>query len=176
MGLLSKRVSPPLTDSCFQQGPFAPRALPRFSATTGLSVSRQDRIGGYVFPPHVARFRWLSCRASQAPRLICPRALSPTTPEGPLAALACCFTNGLSGFTLVGRLATFVFPIEAESGSLALRLTGSPPDTPVPLLQPTLARLHAEQAIYMVNSSQFTRSARLILVTDREGAGFDTGC
>ena len=49
------------------------------------------------------------CRASQAPRLICPRALSPTTPEGPLAAYACCFTNGLSGFILVGGLATFVF-------------------------------------------------------------------
>jgi len=48
-------------------------------------------------------------RASQAPRLISPRALSPTTPEGPLAACACCFAIGLSGFTLVGRLATFVF-------------------------------------------------------------------
>ena len=67
-------------------------------------------------------------------------------------------------------------PLEAESGSLALRLTGSPPDTPVPLLKPTLGRLYAEQAIYMVNSFQFTRSARLILVTDRQGAGFDTGC
>jgi hypothetical protein len=63
----------------------------------------------------------------------------------------------------------------AESGSLALRLTGSPPDTPVPLLEPTLARLHAEQAIYMVNSFQFTRSARLILVTGRKGAGFKAG-
>ncbi len=80
----------------------------------GLSDSRQDRYGSYVFPPRVARFRTLPCRASQAlkreaPRLIYPRALSPTTPEGPLAAYACCFTNGLSGFTLVGRLATFVF-------------------------------------------------------------------
>jgi len=57
--------------------------------------------------------RWLLSpppgRASQAPRLICPRALSPTTPEGPLAACACCFTTGLSGFILVGGLATFVF-------------------------------------------------------------------
>jgi len=81
----------------------------------GLSDSLSGRSRGYVFPPHVARFRWLSCRASQAPRLICPRALSPTTPEGPLAACACCFTTGLSGFILVGGLATFVFlsrPIE----------------------------------------------------------------
>jgi hypothetical protein len=67
-------------------------------------------------------------------------------------------------------------PIEAQSGSLALRLTGSPPDSPVPLLKPTLVWLHVEQAIYIVNSFQFTRSARLILVTDRQGAGFDTGC
>ena len=48
-------------------------------------------------------------RASQAPRLIFPRALPPTTPEGPLAAYACCFPTGLSGFILVGGLATFVF-------------------------------------------------------------------
>ena len=61
-------------------------------------------------------------------------------------------------------------PIEAESGSLALRLTGSPPDSPAPLPKPTLVRLHVEQAIYMVNSFQFTRSARLLLASDREGA------
>ena len=30
-------------------------------------------------------------RASQVPRLICPRVLSPSTPEGPAAALAPCF-------------------------------------------------------------------------------------
>ena len=64
------------------------------------------------------------------------------------------------------------FPIEAESGSLALRLTCSPHDSPVPLPEFTLARLHAEQAIYIVNSFQFTRSTRLILVTDRQGAVF----
>ena len=34
-------------------------------------------------------------RVSQAPRLIFPRALSPTTPEGPMVAYACCFTIGL---------------------------------------------------------------------------------
>ena len=34
-------------------------------------------------------------RVSQAPRLIFPRALSPTTPEGPAIACACCFTTGL---------------------------------------------------------------------------------
>ena len=34
-------------------------------------------------------------RASQAPRLIFPRALSPTTPEGPMTAYACYFAIGL---------------------------------------------------------------------------------
>jgi hypothetical protein len=129
----------------------------------GLSDSRQGRCAGYVFPPSVARFRWPPCRASQAPRLIYPRALSPTTPEGPLAACACCFTSGLVWLHPVRRTGPLRFPIEAESGLLALRLACSPPDSPIPSLGPTLARLHAEQAIYMVNSFQFTRSARLIL-------------
>ena len=38
-----------------------------------------------------------------------------------------------------------------------------------PWLKPPLVRLHVEQAIYMVNSIQFTGSARLVLVTDRQG-------
>jgi hypothetical protein len=37
----------------------------------------------------------------------------------------------------------------------------------IPLLESPLVRLHAEQAIYMVNSFQFTRSAMLTLATDR---------
>jgi len=36
-------------------------------------------------------FRW----ASQVPRLISPRAPSPTTPEGPTAAATHCFTAGV---------------------------------------------------------------------------------
>ena len=66
-------------------------------------------------------------RASQAPRLIFPRALSPTTPEGPLVALACCFTTGF-WLHLSRQTGHLRIPIEAESGSLALRLTGSPPE------------------------------------------------
>ena len=137
----------------------------------GLSDSRPGRCAGYVFPPNVARFRSPPGRASQAPRLICPRALSPTTPEGPLAAFACCFTSGLVWLHPSRQTGHLRIPIEAESGLLVLRLTCSPPDSPVPLLEPTLVRLHAEQAIYMVNSFQFTRSARLILVTDHKGVG-----
>src|SRR5216684_1831897 len=134
----------------------------------GLSDSRQRRFAGYVFPTSVARFRSPPCRASQAPRPIFPRALSPTTPEGPLAASACCFTSGL-WLHPSRRTGHLRIPIQAESGSLALRLACSPYQSPASLLRLALARLHAEQAIYMLNSFQFTRSARLILVYRPEG-------
>ena len=49
---------------------------------------------GYVFPLRVGRFPLPPGRVSQAPRLIFPRALPPTTPEGPTAACACCFPTG----------------------------------------------------------------------------------
>ena len=111
-------------------------------------------------------------RASQAPRLIFPRALSPTTPEGPLAASACCFTTGLVWLHPSRRTGHLRLPIEAESGLLALRLACSPPESsPASLLKLALVRLHAEQAIYMVNSFQFTRSARLILAYRPLGSG-----
>ena len=148
----------------------APRALPRFLAPMGLSDSRLGRSAGSVFPSYVARFLSLPCRASQAPRPIFPRAVSPTTPEGLLAASACCFPNDLVRLHPSRRTGPLRFPTEAESGSLALRLACSPPDSPVPLPRLALVRLHAEQAIYMVNSFQFKRSARLILAYRPKGA------
>jgi len=65
-------------------------------------------------------------RVSQAPGLIFPRALSPTTPvillevrrlRLPVAS------PPMSGFLFSGRLATPTLRNEAESGSLALQLT-----------------------------------------------------
>ena len=38
----SKRISPPLASTCIRSGPFAPRELPRFFATMGLSESRRE--------------------------------------------------------------------------------------------------------------------------------------
>lgn len=53
---------------------------------------------------------------------------------------------------------------EAVSGSLALRLTHLPSEaSPVGLLRPVLVGLHAVREIYMMNSFQFTRTARLFL-------------
>ena len=117
-----------------------------------------------------ARFR---CRPAGPPRLL-DRSFPARCPQPPRKVhwLHLPVTSPMVVWLHLSRQAGHLrIPIEAESGSLALRLTGSPPDTPVPLLKPTLVRLHVEQTIYMVNSFQFTRSARLILVTDSEGVG-----
>jgi hypothetical protein len=50
-----------------------------------------------------------------------------------MAAYACCFTIGLSGFIQVGRTGHLRIPIEAESGSLALRLACSPRKSASPI-------------------------------------------
>src|SRR5713226_4961895 len=117
----------------------------------------------YVFPAA----RWLlplpPDRASQAPRLIFPRALSSTTPEGPMAACACCFTTGLVWLHPSRADWPPSYSYRGRIGSLALRLACLPPELASPLLELALVRLHAEHAIYLVNSFQFTRSARLIL-------------
>ena len=127
-------------------------------AASGLCLS----LGADCFPTA----RW----ASQVPRLIYSRALPPTTPESPAGAcllLPCRFQasswsadwplpysyRGRIGFTCV---AARVF------APARLRQNG--------LLHLTLEGYMSEQAIYMVNSFQFTRSARLILVTDRQEA------
>ena len=102
--------------------------------------------------------------ASQAPRLIFPRALPPTTPESPAGACLL-LAHRFSGFILVGGLGHSCVPIEADSGSFALRLAS----LPIPMLRlmgspiPRLLGYMSEQAIYTVNSFQFTRSARLAL-------------
>ena len=130
----------------------------------GLSDSRPGRYAGYVFPPRVGRLSLPPCRASQAPRLIFPRALPPTTPEGPMAACACCFTTGLLWLHPGRRTGHLRIPIEAESGLTCVAAhVFAAPIALAPLREPPLVWLHAEQAIYMVNSFQFTRSARLIL-------------
>src|SRR5215813_5250743 len=60
-------------------------------------------------------------------------------------------------------LATFVFLSRPNRVHLRYGSRVRLANPPAPLLRLTLVRLHAEQAIYMVNSFQFTRSARLIL-------------
>ena len=113
-----------LSDStCPRQGPLAPRALPRFRATVGLSDSRgsplpvMDSLQGLAaWPPPP--------RVSQVPQHDCPNAPSPNTPGCPAVAHAHCFTPDVrlhhiwqAGRTLKNN--------EAEMGSLALGLIRS---------------------------------------------------
>ena len=73
--------------------PLRSTVVTRFLAIVGRSDSRSGPLPGLCLPPG----RWFAppCRVSQVPRLICPRALSPSTPESPRAAFAHCFTPGV---------------------------------------------------------------------------------
>jgi hypothetical protein len=86
-----------------------------------------------------------------------------------MAACACCFTTGLVWLHPSRADWPPSYSYRGRIGSLALRLACSPPESASPLLELALVRLHAEQAIYMVNSFQFTRSARLILAYPTNG-------
>src|SRR5207244_1878776 len=82
-----------------------------------------DASPGYVFPHAVwPRTAGRSGRVSQVPGLIVRRTPSPTTPESPTVAHTRFFTVD-AGFTKVGRLTALTLRNEAETGSLALRLT-----------------------------------------------------
>ena len=76
--------------------PLRSTVITRFLATMGRSDSRPGpHLRLFIPPGHWSRQARPPRRASQVPRLICPRALSPTTPEGPAAALALCFTTSI---------------------------------------------------------------------------------
>ena len=129
----------------------------------GLSDSRQGRFAGYVFPPSVGRSR---SHLAGPPRLL-DRSFHARCPQPPRKVrwlpLPVASPAVLSGFILVGGLATFVFLSRPNRVHLRYGSRVCLAGQPAPLLGFTPARLHAEQAIYTVNSFQFTRSARLIL-------------
>ena len=135
----------------------------------GLSDSLPDRPA--VMYSHGTLVASASARQGlPAPRPIFPRALSPTTPEGPVIAYACCFTTGLvwlhpsradwpPSYSYRGRIGfTCVTARVFTSRVLASFITE------------TRARLATcRTGNYMVNSFQFTRSARLILAYPTNG-------
>jgi hypothetical protein len=93
--------------------------------------------------------------------LICRRPLSPPTPGSPSAAFARCFADGVR-FQLIWKADHYQKRNEAETGSLALRLTSSPSRAPTARLPvPPPSRLHVERAIAMVSTFQLTRSTGL---------------
>ena len=110
-----------------RQGPFAPLELPSFDATMNPSDSRRGQ--NAVMSSRVPLSRLPSSRDT-SPGLsgssrVCRYPPSSTTPGSRTAACAHSFA-ARAGFALYGRLATPSKHNEAESGSLALRLTASP--------------------------------------------------
>ena len=85
----------------------------------------------------------------------------------------------VSGFILVGGLATFDFltrpnRVYLHCGSRVRPYQGF---AKMNYSTPRLLGYMSEQAIYMVNSFQFTRSARLVLAHRPEGAVYgQAGC
>ena len=73
--------------------------------------------------------RWLAPprRVSQVPRLICPRVLSPSTPESPAVAFRPFLDGECQASSSSGDWPPSLRANGAVSGSLALRLAGSPP-------------------------------------------------
>src|ERR1035441_1353454 len=111
------------------------------------SDSRPSRPRVMYSPRALACLRRPLCRVSQVPRLICPHAPSPTTPESPVAACTHCFTTGVR-LHHVWQFGRSQLHNEAESDSLALRLTGSLcPASCHGLLRPTRAPLPVEWVI-----------------------------
>jgi len=109
--------------ACPRQGPLAPRALPRFFATMGLSDSRHSHLP-VIDSQQMLAARPPPCRVSQVPRCDCPSAPSPITPGCPAVAHARCFTTG-DRLHHVRKTGHTHMCNEAEPGSLALGLTRS---------------------------------------------------
>jgi hypothetical protein len=100
--------------------------------------------------------------------LICRRPPSPLTPGSPSAAYARCFTDGVR-FRPFWKVDHYHWFNEAETGSLALRLTSSPSRASTTRLPaPPPSRLHGERAIAMVSTFHLTRSTRLSLTHQKE--------
>jgi hypothetical protein len=164
------------SDSAYpRQGPLAPSCFHDFLATMGLSDSRLRQTPRLFIPGHP------SSRRSGSPRFLGPsfRARFPLSPRGALPVLSPVASPQISGLTLSGRLATPTLHNEADSGSLALRLTRSqsgvihpfvtriaPNHRTAPHDQLPFRRgppLHGERVITMTDSFQSARCTRLIL-------------
>src|ERR1017187_4254369 len=119
-----------LQQQCFQGGPLAPRALPRFLATMGLSDSRPEPFPRLLIPSG----RWGSValpRPAGSPRFLdCSiPARCPQSPRKVRRVLAHCFPADIR-LHPIWRIGYLHWCHEAESGSLALRLTGLLPRFP----------------------------------------------
>ena len=121
---------------------------------------------GYLFPSRVGRRptrRRPPVRASQVPD--CSVDIRrPLSPRGVRPLHMFVASRPISDFTPSGRMVTPKRFHEAETGSLALRLTPLPSEAPsAGLLRHPLGQLHGERTISMISTFQLTRTIRLRL-------------
>ena len=166
-GLSSKRNSHPLTQRVCVPAPslHGGYPLPRYYGPVRLP---DEAALGLCIPLG----RWPACAGHPAgsPRFLgrSVRARRPLSPRKARWVHAPVASPPAAGFTILGRLATFIWCNEAVSGSLALRLTRSLPGaSPGGSLHLASGSLPVERAIDRVTSSQVTRSARLRLAHPR---------
>src|SRR6266571_4722641 len=157
--------------SVFPARPLGSAVVTRFPATMGLSDSRPMPAHGYLFPPAVGRV------ATPAPPGIPVSSTNlslcavPNHPEKPSGVLLPLFHHWWQASPSLAGWPSFNLRHEAESGSLSLRLTGSPHEaSPSGLLHSTLVRLHVERVIHMVDSFHSTRFASLLAHQRRKDA------
>jgi hypothetical protein len=100
-----KRLRPSLLETCGKSGPFAPRALPRFLATTNRSDSRPRPPAGYGFPIGVALRR-----LAGSPRTPCCSvdARPPHSPRAARCVRLLVASASVAGFSTFGRLAAAI--------------------------------------------------------------------
>src|ERR1035437_5480610 len=135
----------------------------------GLPDSRSGTFPGYVFPFTLAAFAAALAGLPGSSTDLSTRA-APNHPGKPSGCLPVA-SPPVSGFILVGGLAPSVF----LSRPNRVHLRCGSRVRPLPMLRqmdcsiPRSLGYMSEQAIYMVNSFQFTRSARLILAYRQRG-------
>ncbi len=174
-GTIVQAVHFPSDSACSQQGPFAPRALPRIPARMGLSDSRSGPQKVIDSLLELVRQANHQNGSPKVPRCIFPRALSPLTPG--------CLTGASTRFFPVSGRLRHLRKVghthwcnEAETGSLSLGLTRSwsrgttsfashPLGGDRPASRDRLPLhggppLHGERAITMVNSLSVNKMHR----------------
>ena len=139
-----------------RQGPFAPRALPRFIATTSLSDSHAPN--AHLMDSMCISSRLWRNRQHGSPSLPNPTfpARCSHSPRRTPPLLVKIASRRISGFGTSDRLAALTWRNEAALGSLALRLAGLFRGASSPRLLPALpASLHAGCSVGMMNTFQF---------------------
>jgi hypothetical protein len=174
-----------------RQGPLAPSCFQDFLATMGLSDSRLRQTARLFIPAYPVV---PTPRRRGSPRFLGPsfRARFPLSPRGALQVHTPVASLQVSGLTISGRLATPTLRNEADSGSLALRLTRSqsgaihpfatrvtPSCRSASYVQLPSRRgppLHGERAISMTDSFQSARCTRLVLALQSRKAHRENHC